>query len=493
MSHAVQIVGYNNEAEWWLAKNSWGSGFADGGFFRIGFGVAGVCGEAYGLAFSLYNPRGLPLDRITASSSRPGCYDYRASSFDYVSEIANRFKITPQKVLLDNVNVITSPDMFLGGITIAICGIGTIPGRPLITVSKPLITVSPGLGQVDALMKIKEGMVAPYPPSFSGWTRASGGNGGYCNWKGVTCDGSKDVIGVRLDYDCWYDSRVRLPSWCVHQGKRSMLPSVDALRALPKLKVLDLQRTWLSGTLPPEYGSLSWLEALYLGNGDSMIIVGGNKLSGTLPAAWSGMVAMKDLNLSTNRLSGPLPASWGSLANMEKLYLQKNELSGPLPASWGSLARLEVLHLCCNKLSGTLPAAWSNMKALEDFRPAKNQLSGPLPASWGSMARLELLHISNNMLSGTLPAAWGSLAKIEELYLMGNMLSGSVPTAWKAMTRLTEITLQNNPNLVGCLPANWKGHVKILFSEEGFGPRSSIFGDLGWGEFQNTEITGFCK
>jgi hypothetical protein len=341
-------VGYNNEGDWWLAKNSWGTGFADGGFFRIGFRVAGVCGEAYGLAFSPYQSRGLPLDRITASRSRPGCYDYKASSSDYVSKIADMFKVTPQKVLLDNLNVISSPDMFLGGITIAICGVGTIQ-------SKPLITVSPGLGQADALMKMKEDM--DRMGSLSDWTRASGGNGGYCNWKGVTCDGSKDVINITTE---------------VPLG--GVVPSVNALRALPKLKVLDLEQTQLSGTLPPEYGSLARLEVLYLW---------GNKLTGPLPAAWSGMVAMKDLELSANQLSGPLPASWGSLAKMEKLYLDEN------------------------KLSGTLPAAWSGMVAMKVLMLYKNQLSGPLPASWGSLARLQVVALYDNPnLRGCIPARW---------------------------------------------------------------------------------------
>jgi hypothetical protein len=33
--HAVLLVGYDNEKEYWLAQNSWGTGFADGGFFRV--------------------------------------------------------------------------------------------------------------------------------------------------------------------------------------------------------------------------------------------------------------------------------------------------------------------------------------------------------------------------------------------------------------------------------------------------------------------------
>eukprot|EP00877_Chromochloris_zofingiensis_P006447 jgi/Chrzof1/2055/Cz11g01080.t1 len=33
--HAVVLVGYNNEEEYWVVKNSWGPDWADGGFFKV--------------------------------------------------------------------------------------------------------------------------------------------------------------------------------------------------------------------------------------------------------------------------------------------------------------------------------------------------------------------------------------------------------------------------------------------------------------------------
>ncbi len=40
--HAVVIVSYNDDEEYWLCKNSWGSWWADGGYFRIGYGQCGI-------------------------------------------------------------------------------------------------------------------------------------------------------------------------------------------------------------------------------------------------------------------------------------------------------------------------------------------------------------------------------------------------------------------------------------------------------------------
>jgi C1A family cysteine protease len=34
-AHAITLVGYNNQQQYWLAKNSYGSSWGDGGFFRV--------------------------------------------------------------------------------------------------------------------------------------------------------------------------------------------------------------------------------------------------------------------------------------------------------------------------------------------------------------------------------------------------------------------------------------------------------------------------
>ncbi len=36
--HCVEIIGYNDEEAAWICKNSWGSGWGDGGFFKMAYG-----------------------------------------------------------------------------------------------------------------------------------------------------------------------------------------------------------------------------------------------------------------------------------------------------------------------------------------------------------------------------------------------------------------------------------------------------------------------
>ncbi len=40
--HCVEVIGYSDPDQCWIAKNSWGTDWGDGGFFRIGYGECGI-------------------------------------------------------------------------------------------------------------------------------------------------------------------------------------------------------------------------------------------------------------------------------------------------------------------------------------------------------------------------------------------------------------------------------------------------------------------
>jgi C1A family cysteine protease len=43
ITHAVVLVGYNNQQQFWLAKNSWGSNWGDSGLFKVGLVPQHIC------------------------------------------------------------------------------------------------------------------------------------------------------------------------------------------------------------------------------------------------------------------------------------------------------------------------------------------------------------------------------------------------------------------------------------------------------------------
>ena len=116
-----------------------------------------------------------------------------------------------------------------------------------------------------------------------------------------------------------------------------------------RVTVLGLGDNELSGEIPPELGSLSYLEWLLLG---------GNGLSGEIPPELGSLSNLIQLNLGGNDLSGEIPAELGSLSNLTGLGLIGNDLSGEIPAELGSLSNLTQLYLGGNyQLSGCVPSS----------------------------------------------------------------------------------------------------------------------------------------
>ena len=79
-------------------------------------------------------------------------------------------------------------------------------------------------------------------------------------------------------------------------------------------------------------------------------------------------------------LSGTLPPEIGSLSSLASLYLYNNLLSGSLPPALGSLTALKELYLFNNTFSGTIPAELSSCSSLTQACPVY-PLSRPQPAA----------------------------------------------------------------------------------------------------------------
>ena len=80
-----------------------------------------------------------------------------------------------------------------------------------------------------------------------------------------------------------------------------------------------------------------------------------NNLTGSIPPELGSLTGLEVLDLRWNGLSGSIPLELSSLANLSGLYLSGNELSGPIPPELGGLAELTHLHLNGNELSGPIP------------------------------------------------------------------------------------------------------------------------------------------
>ena len=159
-----------------------------------------------------------------------------------------------------------------------------------------------------------------------------------------------------------------------------------------------------------------------------------------------------DLTLTGNRLSGTIPAEFGNLTFLSSLYLYTNQLSGAIPSELGNLSNLIYLEINHNRLSGQIPSELGSLSKLERLWLHSNQLSGQILSELGKLTNLKYLSISSNQLSGTIPAELGGLTNLTSLGLSNNQLTGSIPAELENLTDLTHLYLSGN-QLTGCIPA----------------------------------------
>ena len=98
-----------------------------------------------------------------------------------------------------------------------------------------------------------------------------------------------------------------------------------------------------------------------------------NTICGTQPAVCNGTFAGRALDLSKLDLTGTLPPELGSL-KLTSLNVAFNNISGSLPPELAKLTQLQQLSLSFNNISGTIPAVASTK--LANLSLWSNRISG---------------------------------------------------------------------------------------------------------------------
>ena len=211
------------------------------------------------------------------------------------------------------------------------------------------------------------------------------------------------------------------------------IPAV--LGSLANLWHLSLWGNALDGEIPPELGNLTRLIILSLSN---------NTLTGGIPAELGDLTNLQVLYLWGNALDGEIPEELGDLTSLWRLYLNGNELSGEIPAKLGDLTNLQRLYLYGNALDGEIPEELGSLTNLQYLYLHSNELTGEIPAELGSLTSLQWLYLYDNQLDGSIPTQLGSLTSLQRLQLQGNELSGTIPAALGSLTSLQWLLLYGN-------------------------------------------------
>ncbi|CAM9303836.1 unnamed protein product, partial [Ectocarpus sp. 13 AM-2016] len=180
-----------------------------------------------------------------------------------------------------------------------------------------------------------------------------------------------------------------------------------------------------------EYGQLLGLQKLSLG---------GNDITGELPAGLENLVSLTLLDLSDNGFQGEIPPELGSAPSLVRLDLQGNALTGKIPSELAEMAQLGILYLQDNALEDTIPPELGNLASLTQLDLSGNiGLIGPIPPEFGGLVSLKALYMEDNSLTGDIPAELGTLAEGGELQavdIRNNYLTGDVPEGLEQVSTL---------------------------------------------------------
>ncbi|KAI3761298.1 hypothetical protein L1987_51710 [Smallanthus sonchifolius] len=127
------------------------------------------------------------------------------------------------------------------------------------------------------------------------------------------------------------------------------------------------------------------------------------------------------IQFSYNRFSGEIPRGIGNMDDYSMLHLGGNEFSGTLPDEIGEMA-LIVLNVSQNKFSGRVPMQLGNLNCLRNLDLSYNNFSGTFPTSLNNLTDLSSFNVSYNAyISGYIPDT-GQLATFDIWSFFGDPL-----------------------------------------------------------------------
>ncbi|XP_048127720.1 receptor-like protein 7 isoform X3 [Rhodamnia argentea] len=263
--------------------------------------------------------------------------------------------------------------------------------------------------------------------------------------------------------------------------------------SLPKLQVLSMVNCYLSGPIE-SCSSLMNLRSL------SVIKLGNNNLSSTVPEFFSHfhnlttlhlsscglqgefpqkifqVQTLRTLDLSVNKLlqgslpgfpengslqrlvlsftniSGRLPESIANLRSLSRIELVNCSFHGNIPSSFTNLSQLTYLDFSFNNFTGSIPSL-SKSENLTRIDLSHNNLTGQIDSmQWEYLLSLLILDLRFNLLEGNIPSSLFTLPSIQKLLLSNNRFSGQVKGSFNATSHMLNTLDLSNNNIGGELP-----------------------------------------
>ncbi|XP_020079862.1 LRR receptor-like serine/threonine-protein kinase GSO1 [Ananas comosus] len=270
-----------------------------------------------------------------------------------------------------------------------------------------------------------------------------------------------------------------LPTWLWNLTKLSYLylgnsgfhgKIPDSLGNLTSLNTLWLDSNNFEGSIPTSIQNMCNLVRIDLSSagidGDiaelgplhcpwknmETLILGNNKLHGSLFGWLEEMKNLSYLDLSNNSLAGPVPTGIGRLSNLQILELSYNSLQGVISeAHFANLSNLNYLSLGSNSLIIDVDNKWIPPFQLEGIMLGSCQFSHhQFPAWLRWQMQIYNLNLSNTGIRDTVPEWFWNLP-YQYLDLSHNQIRGKLPMSLQ-FTSLDTLILRSN-KLEGPIPS----------------------------------------
>ncbi|KAG6642309.1 probable LRR receptor-like serine/threonine-protein kinase At1g07650 isoform X2 [Carya illinoinensis] len=237
---------------------------------------------------------------------------------------------------------------------------------------------------------------------------------------------------------------------------------IDYLGNITTLQTLSIESNLFSGPIPPELGNLVDLETLTLN---------ANNLTGELPTTLTNLTKLKNLRISSNNFTGRMPNFFGSWKQLQALELQASGMEGPIPSSLSVLSNLTELRISDLRGEGSLFPPLQNMGGMKHLMLRSCNISGKIPSYISNMTQLKILDLSFNRLEGNIPD-FGGLTKLDTIYLTANLLNGPIPEWIKGRDYRYQIDVSYNNFSASSAPNTCPANINLFRSF--YGPDKSI-------------------
>jgi hypothetical protein len=232
--------------------------------------------------------------------------------------------------------------------------------------------------------------------------------------------------------------------------------SIDPLSTLTQLSSLDISYNHFGGELP------LWMLRKNLTGQMELNLIGNDDIG--LPhdiGSLNGTLINTTLDLSGQGLGGPLPASFSNLTSLRELNLAMSNFGGSISPLW-TLVELSSLDISYNHFGGELPL-WMLRKNLtgqmelllhRGYLFEGNAIG--LPHDIGSLNGTLInttLDLSGQGLGGPLPASFSNLTSLRELNLSSNNFNGSIGPL-STLTQLSSLDVSSSGYNSGYYPDN---------------------------------------